>query len=274
MSNGNGKGGALVAYKEKVGGIRTLLEKSKTQIGMALPKHMNADRLLRIVMTSVQRTPKLLDCTKESLCGAVIQSAQLGLECDNVLGHAYLVPFWNKKKGVLEVQFIPGYKGLIDLARRSGQVSTIYAHVVRDGDMFEYEFGLDATLRHKPAFAGAGGGVTHAYAVCKLKDGGEQFDVMPRYEVEAIRARSQSKDSGPWVTDYDEMAKKTILRRLCKLLPCSVEMARAVALDERADIGLPQDLGALIDVDEPQTSPMDELEGEIVTDHREPGQEG
>lgn len=274
MTKTNGNGGAMVAYKEKVGGIRTLLERSKTQIGMALPKHMNADRLLRIVMTSVQRTPKLLDCTQESLCGAVIQSAQLGLECDNVIGHAYLVPYYNSKKGTNEVQFIPGYKGLIDLARRSGQVSTIYAHVVRDGDMFEYEFGLEATLRHKPAFDGAGKNLTHAYAVCKLKDGGAQFEVMTAKEIEAIRDRSKSKNNGPWVTDFDEMAKKTVLRRLCKMLPCSVELARAVALDERADIGLPQDLGMLVENEQPASDPLDEIEGQIVTDHREPGQEG
>ena len=98
--------------------IRALLEKSKGQIAMALPKHLNADRIVRVAMTSVQRTPELLKCDPISLVAAVIQSSQLGLEPDGILGHAYLIPFNNTKKGRMEVQFIPGYKGLIDLAIR------------------------------------------------------------------------------------------------------------------------------------------------------------
>lgn len=231
----------LVPTNQKAETIRVLLEKSKPQIALALPRHLSADRMLRIAMTSVRRTPALLACTPQSLVGAVIQAAQLGLEPDGVLGHAYLVPYKDT------CQLIVGYKGYIDLARRSGQISTIYARVVYAKDQFDYSFGLNETLEHIPSRDPQQSEIVFAYAVIKMKDGGIQFDVMNRREIDAIRERSASKDSGPWVTDFAEMAKKTVLRRVCKMAPLSVEVARAVALDERADLGLPQQLEDVVD---------------------------
>jgi len=231
----------IVPANQKVETIRKMLDGSKQQIALALPRHLNADRMLRIAMTSVRRTPELLACTPQSLVGAVIQAAQLGLEPDGVLGHAYLVPFKDT------CQLIVGYKGYVDLARRSGQVSTIYARVVYAKDQFEYSFGLQEKLEHVPTRDPEPGDIVYAYAVIKMKDGGVQFDVMNRREVDAIRKRSPSGNSGPWVTDYAEMAKKTVLRRACKLAPLSVEVARAVALDERADLGLPQQLEDVVE---------------------------
>lgn len=247
-TNGNGKPGTtkgtntqIVPANQKMQTIRTLLERAKPQIALALPRHLSADRILRIAMTSVQRTPELLACDQVSLLGAVIQSAQLGLEPDGVLGHAYLVPFKGK------VQLIPGYKGLIDLARRSGQLSTIFARVVYEKDQFEYAYGLNERLDHIPSNDEDPGDITYAYAVAKLKDGSQQFEVMSRREIDAIRKRSPAANNGPWVTDFSEMCRKTALRRLCKMLPASVELARAVALDERAEIGLPQQLEDIVD---------------------------
>ena len=231
----------LVKASDKIANVRGMLERSRGQMAAALPRHMSADRMLRITMTSIQRTPQLLDCEPRSLIGAVIQAAQLGLEPDGVLGQAYLVPFGN------QVQFIPGYKGLVALARRSGQISTIEARVVHEKDAFKYSFGLKPVLEHVPTTEPEPGDVVAAYAVAHLKDGAYQFEVMLKREVDAIRGRSRAGKSGPWVTDYEEMAKKTVLRRLCKLLPASVELATAVALDERAEVGLPQDLGVLAD---------------------------
>lgn len=241
----------IVPRVDKAETIRVMLEKSKQQISLALPRHLNADRMLRIAMTSVRRTPELLACTPQSLVGAVIQAAQLGLEPDGVLGHAYLVPFKET------CQLIVGYKGYIDLARRSGQLSTIYARVVYAGDQFDYSFGLEETLQHIPSRDPKPGDIIFAYAVIKMKDGGVQFDVMNRREIDAIRERSASKNNGPWVTDFAEMAKKTILRRVCKMAPLSVEVARAVALDERADLGLPQQLEDVVDAQftEPTAKP-------------------
>lgn len=232
----------IVPVNQKAENVRLLLEKAKPQIALALPRHLNADRMLRIAMTSVRRTPALLGCNQQSLLGAVMQAAQLGLEPDGVLGHAYLIPFKD------QVQLIIGYKGLIDLARRSGQLSTIFARVVYAEDQFEFAYGLTERLEHIPSGKVEPGEVRAVYAVARLKDGGTQFEVMTRGEVDAIRKRSRAADDGPWVTDFAEMAKKTVLRRLCKMLPASVELSRAVALDERAELGLPQQLEDVIDV--------------------------
>lgn len=241
----------IVPVSQKAENVRLLLEKAKPQIALALPRHLSADRMLRIAMTSVRRTPKLLACNQQSLLGAIMQAAQLGLEPDGVLGHAYLVPFKE------EVQLIVGYKGLVDLARRSGQLSTIFARVVYSEDQFEYAYGLTERLEHIPSGKSEQGELKAVYAVARLKDGGTQFEVMTRGEIEKIRERSRAKDDGPWVTDYAEMAKKTVLRRLCKMLPASVELSRAVALDERAELGLPQQLEDVIDVpaDKPNGKP-------------------
>jgi recombination protein RecT len=263
--NGNPPGAStqIVPRVQRAASVRDMLVARKDEIARALPRHLHADRMLRVALTSIQRTPKLLECSPASLYGAILTAAQLGLEPDGVLGMAYLVPFKN------QCQLIVGYKGLVDLARRSGQLSTIYAKGVHAGDAFEYAFGLDPRLEHIPGETG--GELTHAYAVAVMRDGGKQFDVMTRADVESIRSRSRAGNEGPWVTDYEQMAQKTVLRRLCKLLPCSVELARAVALDERAEIGLPQHLEDAA----PQLAgeQVAQLEAE-TREEREPGEEG
>lgn len=247
----NGNGGKLITFTDKVNTFRGLLGRMEQQLAMALPKHIKVDRLIRIVLTEVQKTPKLLDCTQGSLLGAVMQSAQLGLEPGGVLGQAYLVPYRNK--GTLECSLIPGYKGLVKLAYQSGEVGAIRARVVREKDQFEYEYGIDEVLRHVPYRGEDAGEMVAVYAVAKIKGVDEaQFLVLERWEVEQIREKfSKAAQSGPWVTDFDEMAKKSALRRLCKLLPASVEnqqLARAVVLDEHAEAGLKQEFENVIDV--------------------------
>ena len=234
----------LATVKDKAANVRGLIERCRGQIAMALPKHMTPERMMRVCNTAISKTPALLDCEPRSLMGAIIQSSQLGLEPDGVLGHAYLIPFNNRKTGRVECQFIAGYKGLIELSRRSGQISTVYAHAVHANDEFRYTLGLDPTLIHKPT-SGEPGELIAVYAVCHLRDGGKQFEVLQRREIDAIRSQSKAGNSGPWVTHYDEMAKKTALRRLCKLLPTSPELARAAALDELAEASQPQDLSFL-----------------------------
>jgi recombination protein RecT len=271
QQNGNGNGsngnGQLVPFQTRVNNFRGLLEKLKPQIALALPKHIKAERLARIVLTSVQKTPDLLLCTQESLLGCIIQAAQLGLEPDGMLGHAYLIPYSDRKKGGKVCQLIVGYKGMLKLARQSGEIASISAHVVYAKDEFDYSFGLNETLTHRPArpplvtiekegqlpWEGPdpewyAGGIVAAYAVAILKDGTKQFDVMGRHDIDAIRDRSKASGDGPWVTDYPEMAKKTVLRRLCKMLPASIELQTAVALDERVDAGVGQELEHVIDV--------------------------
>jgi len=248
----------------KTATIRDLLIRSKEQITMALPKHMTPDRLLRIAMTTIQKTPLLLDCDPKSLVGAVMESAQLGLEPDGILGHAYLIPFRFKDRGY-QAQLMVGYKGLISLARRSGQVISIAAHVVRENDDFYYCYGLEEKLHHVPA-PNNRGKTTHVYAVAQLRDGGHAFDVMSFAEVEEIRESSKAKDTGPWRTHWDEMARKTAVRRLAKYLPLSTEFQRAAAIDEYANAGITQQVDIqpiLEDVSERTEQKVTELKDKL-----------
>lgn len=211
--------------------IAHYLKKMGPEIEKALPKHMDPERMARIALTTIRTNPKLLEASVPSLLGAVMQAAQLGLE-PGLIGHCYLVPFKNGKTGQTDVQFIIGYKGMIDLARRSGQIQNIYAHVVYEKDEFEYELGLEPKLKHKPSMEADRGQMIGVYAVAHFKDGGYQFEFMPKEEIEKRRRRSKAANNGPWVTDYEEMAKKTVIRHMWKYLPISVEIQQAAAQDE------------------------------------------
>jgi recombination protein RecT len=225
--------GKLVAVQQGGAASRTvydLLERQKSQIALALPRAMSADRFARIVFTECRRTPRLLGCTPESLLGAVMLGAQLGLE-PGPLGHCYLVPFRNSKARTVEVQFIIGYRGLIDLARRSGNIESIVARDVRQGDWFEFEYGLDERLVHRPPLTDRGDPVAY-YGIARYRDGGHSMLVMSLADIAMRRLRSRSKDAGPWVTDFDAMARKTVIRAMAAYLPLSIEAASAVAADE------------------------------------------
>ena len=260
--------GKMVA--KDVGGstVANFFDANKAAIKAVLPQHMTPDRMCKIALRAMQTTPKLMQCTVNSLFGAVISCAQLGLEPNTPQGHIYLIPFENKRKGTTEVQVIIGYKGLIDLARRSGQIVSISSHAVRENDLFDVDFGTEESIKHKPRLDGERGEITGFYAVAKLKDGGTQFEYMSRGEVDRIRNDSQGYKTAlrfakegqplntPWATNYEEMGRKTAIRRLCKYLPMSIEMANAIELDHRADVGLSQNMDAVLDgefnvVDEP-----------------------
>ncbi|OMI51560.1 recombinase RecT [Escherichia coli N40607] len=204
------------------------------QLAAALPRHMTAERMIRIATTEIRKVPALGNCDTMSFVSAIVQCSQLGLEPGSALGHAYLLPFGNKneKSGKKNVQLIIGYRGMIDLARRSGQIASLSARVVREGDEFSFEFGLDEKLIHRPG-ENEDAPVTHVYAVARLKDGGTQFEVMTRKQIELVRSLSKAGNNGPWVTHWEEMAKKTAIRRLFKYLPVSIEIQRAVSMDEK-----------------------------------------
>lgn len=241
--------------------------KIKSQMALALPKHMTADRLARIATTEIRKVPALAKCNIESFMGAIMQCAQLGLEPGSALGHAYLLPFGNGKAsdGLANCQLIIGYRGMIDLARRSGQIVSIAARAVHEHDHFSYEYGLHEDLQHKPCEDGEPGKLTHVYAVARLKDGGVQFEVMSKLEVDKVKAQSKAANNGPWVSHYEEMAKKTVIRRLFKYLPVSIEMQQAVVLDERADAGLDQHNAAAL-TGEWQVVEGDEADTSSATD--------
>ncbi len=259
--------GQMVKRTDAVGTIQQLLEANKAQLAAALPRHMDPARLIRVAVTSLRKNPSLVQCDRASLISCIFQAAQLGIDVDNGLGHAYLVPFKQ------ECTLIVGYKGLVDLARRSGQISTIRAVVVRKGDHFWHEEGLKPKLEHRPKPGNHMSPLEYVYAVAELRDGGTQFEVMHVDEIKRIQSMSRAGRSGPWVSHFDEMARKTVLRRLCKMLPMSVELQRAVAIDEQADAGIsqsfevaPEEFSAML------SAPSQEAtEAEVV---REPGQEG
>lgn len=212
--------------------IAQLIERQKAELARVLPKHMDADRMVRIAVTLIRTTPRLADCSPPSLLGAVMLSAQLGLE-PGPLGHVYFVPFYNSKLRTYEVQWMLGYKGMIELARRSGEIESIVAREVCANDDFDFAFGLEEKLEHKPAKGDRGEPVAW-YAVVKYKGGGHNFEVLYEHDVNKYRARSKAKDNGPWVTDFGAMAKKTCVRRLARWLPFTIEGAVAMAHDESA----------------------------------------
>lgn len=226
--------------KIEIGNVAGLLEAMKPQLAMALPKHITPDRMVRVALTALQNTPKLLECDRGSFLLAILRAAQLGLEPDGVLGQAYLIPFGGK------VQFIPGYKGLIDLARRSGEVSSIIAKEVYSGDEFKVDFSQEIPFTHRPKLEGDRGRITHFWALARFKDGGFHWDYMNVADVEAIRdlssgyimAKKFAKNgviNSPWVAHFIEMGKKTVIRRIAKYLPMSVQ--RAATMVDLTDAG-------------------------------------
>jgi len=231
--------------------IAHLLQKKQGEIAKMLPRHLNPERLLKVAQIAATTTPALLECEIPSLVGAIGQCAQMGLEPNTVLGHAYLVPFNTKRKRgnveewVKSVQVIIGYKGLIDLARRSGQIVSISAHEVCERDHFELVYGLDEKLNHTPAM-GDRGDIIGFYSVAKLKDGGNAFEFMSLHQIQEIMAATQSKGKyGPWKDHFVEMGRKTVIRRLAKYLPLSIEFQTAAALDQKAALGEDQHLDSI-----------------------------
>lgn len=254
------------------------------QIKKALPSVITVERFSRMVLTAISTNPKLAECTPQSFCGAMMQAAQLGLEPNTPLGQAYLIPYRNK--GVDECQFQIGYKGLIDLAHRSGEFKMIYAKEVYEHDEFTYSFGLEPTLEHHPYTGEDRGEITHYYAVYTLINGGFGFEVMSKQEVEAFaRKYSQAYVKGytsPWKTNFDEMAKKTVIKKVLKYAPIKTEFVRQVQQDETIKTTIDEDMSIVADttdyevVEEVETAPeevvqeettvIDEDTGEVMMD--------
>lgn len=243
-------GKEIVAHKDRLSNLRGMFEKAKPGIAAVLPKHLTAEKILKIVLSAASRTPTLLECTAESILLAVMQSASLGLEPNTPLGLAYLIPY-KGKDGRYECQFIPGYRGLIKLALQSGDVTTIRTRVVHKDDEFLVEYGTTERLTHRPKLGSsddaADPSVIAVYAVAEFKGGSVQFEVMTKDQIDMIRARSRSSGSGPWATDYEEMARKTVVRRLAKYLPLSPELAATLEAQARVEAGDGPDYGDIVE---------------------------
>lgn len=256
----------LAPSKQRMGTLKEMLEKNKHSIASVIPKHMSPDRLLKIALVAASRNKRLLECDPQSILRSLITASQLGLEPETPLGSCYLVPYRNTENRTMEAQFILGYRGMIELARRSGQISTIEAHIVYENDKFRCHFGLNPVLEHEPSWDDTECAKTKAvYAVAKLKDGSVQHEVMTYAQIEAVRKRSKAKDSGPWVTDWSEMARKTVVKRLCKYLPMSIEIVEAIEADRSESIDTGYDVTDTVDSDEPAQlmyENIDEPQGE------------
>lgn len=190
---------------------------------MALPKHMTADRFVRVALTALLKTPKLADCTPESVIQCMLNCSALGLEPDG--RRAHLIPYANV------CTLIVDYKGIVELAKRSGDVSGVFAQVVCENDSFQWQNG---EVTHQIDWRNDRGTMYAAYATITFKDGSKQTDVMTKAEIDAIRRRSKAGNSGPWVTDYNEMAKKTVFRRASKWITLSPEVAEALEREDAA----------------------------------------
>lgn len=222
-----------LAAKTNPQGLKDFVVKYEAEISKALPKvGITPERFTRLMLSALSATPQLMECTPKSFLGAMMTCAQMGMEPNTPLGQAYLIPYKNYKTGTTECQYQLGYRGLISLAYRSGQIKNIGAQVVYQNDVFEYELGLDPKLVHKPKMDGDRGPAVAYYAFYSTKDGGFGFAVMSKYDVDEHRKRFSKARNSPWDTNYDEMAKKTVLKKALKYAPLSIDMQREMASDE------------------------------------------
>jgi recombination protein RecT len=254
-----------------LGALNMLLNQYKAQIAIALPKHMTAERMIRVALSAVSGNRLLAECEPLSICASIVQASILGLEPNSLLGEAYLIPFWNskleipgrQKKGGYQCQLMPGYQGLVKLCRNSGQVSVIDAQPVHENDEFDFEKGSDTWWRHKWPKTGDRGRIIGYWAGYVLKDGSKNFEYMTVEAIEAHRDKySQSAYKkewnettrrkeivmengkpvldGPWRDSPDWMYRKTPLKQVMKLMPKSIELRTALALDEHHEAAIPQ----------------------------------
>lgn len=280
------KAAANKAMQHNAGGktMQQYVQQMQGEIAKALPSVMTPERFTRITLSALSANPQLAQTTQNSFLGAMMTAAQLGMEPNTPLGQAYLIPFRNK--GILECQFQLGYKGLIDLAYRSGEVTTIQAQVVYENDEFEYALGLEPQLKHIPAMSNRGEPISF-YAVFKTKDGGFGFEVMSVEDVK-LHAQKYSKSFNsaysPWKTNFEEMAKKTVLKKVLKYAPMKTDFARGLSADETIKHGVSDDMFSVpdetdyIDVDNVAAEaenneteitehlPFDPETGEVLTD--------
>jgi len=258
-----------------------MLEQFKGEIARALPKHLSPDRMVRIALTAFRMNPKLAQTDPRSVFAAVIQSSQLGLEV-GLMGEAHLVPFGS------QCQLIPGYQGLMKLARNSGIVQDIYGHEVRINDKFDIVLGLNRTLVHEPlkksGFPSSDeerGTIVGFYAVAVFKDGTRTFHAMSKEQIEQVRdnsrgyqmAKKYGKES-PWDTHFIPMGLKTVIRRLCNLLPKSPELAMALAMDDVNERGETQNIGIAEAIEGSWAPIIDDETGEVISTPSEQGAKG
>lgn len=242
---------AQLVHKQKTKTVKDLVQKMEKSLTAVLPKHIKVEALAKAVMVACQKTPKLLDCTPQSFMRAMMLSAETGLLPGGAMNHAHLIPFKNRKTNKLEVVWVPGYQGLIALARNTGDIESIAAHVVHKNDVFEVDYGTE-TLTHKPNFDDPGP-IRLVYASAKMAGSpARQFEVLSLKDISRIKASSQTAgfEDSPWKKHEEPMMRKTAIKQLAKYLPLSPEKATrfkdAIAKDdqfEAGEIDVPMEMG-------------------------------
>ena len=251
-------------------GLKAIFEKMKPQIMDVLPKHITAERVLKMVLMAASKNAKLFRCTPESWMETFMRSSELGLDCSGTLGQAYVVPYWNKDLSAYEAKYMPGYRGLIELAHRGKEGFTIDVHNVYEKDKLRLVLGTHQVLEHEP-YLGQGGRGEHllTYMVVTFKDGSKQIEKMTAEEIEHTKNCSPAKDSGPWKTFPGEMQRKTVVKRGLKFVPLTPELAKAILYDnEIAGYGFDTNI---IDI-EPGVDRVESLKERIKNGHQEPAQ--
>jgi len=266
--------GELVKKADQRVSLRGWFEAQKGEIARAVPKHIDPERLVRVALTACVQNPALLNCSRESLMQATLQSASLGLMPDGVMGQAYLIPYGEK------AQFQIGYQGLLELAMRTDRIAAIIADVVHEKDKFEFHRSVaEDHFLHRP-YEGDDdpGAPTHVYCIVRRKDGTASVTVLPKAKVEREhRAHSRASKAGPWVSHWEAMARKTAVLVALKFEQKSTELSRAIAVEERVDQGIEIPAEAIIDAvevkAEPQPSALDKLAGVAPKAAPMPGQD-
>lgn len=245
--------GGAVATKPREQSVRELLARMKQEFAHVLPRHVSPERLARLAMTKMRRNPRLFECSDQSLAGAIMEAAQLGLDF-SVPNEAHLVPYYNKKLGGFECQFQQGYKGMVKLARQAAEfmgtpLATLYARPIHANDVYDRNYGTDQYLRHRTTkFGDDPGPLVGVYAYCKFRHGGEVFDDMTLAQLDEHRGRF-AKTSQFWDSDFEQMACKTVLKRLIwRYLDMSSVQAEAFSRDNARESGEPAPSGPILEL--------------------------
>lgn len=238
--------------------LETQVRRMEDQFKLAMPRGAEAAQLVRDAITCLRQTPALARCDAKTVLGGLMTCAQLGLR-PGVLGHAWLIPFHDRKTNQHNAQLVIGYQGLVELAHRSGKLDSLIARTVHEHDEFEVDYGLADSLVHKPRIFGERGEAIAFYAIAKFTSGGHAFIVMSADEMRAYRSKhAKAKNSGPWVDHFEAMAHKTCVRQLAKWMPKSTEFAAAIEADNSIRVDIAPDTDIAI----AGTQPV--IEGEVI----------
>jgi recombination protein RecT len=237
LSQAQQKNEVAQAQRGEIKSLKDLIEARSGEIARVLPSVLPPDQFTRLALNALINTKHLAECTMPSFYSSLMTCAQLGLK-PNVNGEGYLLPYYNNKTKRYDCQFIAGYKGLMMLARRSGEIASIDAQTVYENDVFDLSYGFEPTLIHKPLLTGDRGAVKGFYACVILKDGGKNAYYMSVDDAKKYGQKySKTFNNGPWQSDFEQMSKKSCIRQILKWCPSNTDIDRAIIAEEDTNYG-------------------------------------